>query len=194
MKKQALSIMLQVTTLYRINKYTCALLLCLCVVSCGWQLRGYDELKQRGLSRNDQPAQIDLTFSQRNPGLLQTLHQLARAHRIEISQASPVMLTIVSKKTDRRHLAVTETGVAAQFQLTQTLTYSLLNKKTTQQAPPSLFTVTTRKNYDFDAAQIVAKNQEEKALLAEMRKELAQKILIHAKTFYLANNTESKQP
>lgn len=167
------------------------LFLALFLGSCGWQLRGYDEFKNAELSSTSRPASLDIQFSRRKPELLQTLHTLARTHSIDISPNSPVVLNVLSIDVDRRHQAVTETGVAAQFELTQTLRYTLTNKAIRQ--PPQTHILFARRSYDFDAAQIVAKNQEEQALLSEMRRELARKMLMHSKAFFLKSQPEKTE-
>jgi len=73
---------------------------------------------------------------------------------------------------------VTETGVTAQYQITLTVNYHYKKRSgdTTTTVIPSRKLMAWR-SYDFDAKLIVAKNQEEQALLEEMRQELAYRIL-----------------
>jgi Rare lipoprotein B len=109
----------------------------------------------------------------------QSLKKLLREKNIEISSQAPLSLIIEVEDFDKRPLAVTDTGVTAQYQLTLSVLYRYqanLDNTSDEDITPSKKILSWR-NYDFDAKLVVAKNQEEKALLEEMREELSLRIL-----------------
>jgi|GEM_PF-932030 len=152
---------------------------CLFISSCGWQLRGVDTLKQKNILTQAAPISLNLNLVKRNPELLQVFNNINNINNIRFNNNAKHTLTIHSVDIDKRHLAVTETGVAAQFLLTVTLSYSVTIK--TVKAPAQQYILTSRRDYDFDATQIVAKKQEEQALISELYEELAQQTLLHAR-------------
>lgn len=78
---------------------------------------------------------------------------------------------------EKKDLALTETGVTAQYQLILTIYFHIKDNETTLVAPTQ---ISSWRSYDFDAKQIAAKAQEEQALLKEMREELVTRMLIAA--------------
>lgn len=187
-------------TMTRYISFTLCALIVVCASGCGWQLRGFDELKQdvfsgSGAARDTEPTALKLVIEQRNPGLLTEVHQLARASNIQLDDEANRSLIIHREINDRRPLALTDTGVAAQFQLTLTIEYSLVNqlKKNSDEslnANELRQAVSVRRSFDFDATQIIAKTQEERALLSEMRSQLLQQILSRVKRNNIAQITQ----
>ncbi|WP_185234900.1 LPS-assembly lipoprotein LptE [Teredinibacter franksiae] len=153
-----------------------ATILILSITACGWQLRG---LENGVKNLAPLPSQLDLQLYQRNSKMGQSLKKLLREKNIEISSQAPLSLIIEVEDFDKRPLAVTDTGVTAQYQLTLSVLYRYqanLGNTSDEDITPSKKILSWR-NYDFDAKLVVAKNQEEKALLEEMREELSLRIL-----------------
>jgi len=153
-----------------------ATILILSITACGWQLRG---LENGVKNLAPLPSQLDLQLYQRNSKMGQSLKKLLREKNIEISSQAPLSLIIEVEDFDKRPLAVTDTGVTAQYQLTLSVLYRYqanLDNTSDEDITPSKKILSWR-NYDFDAKLVVAKNQEEKALLEEMREELSLRIL-----------------
>lgn len=117
-----------------------------------------------------------LLMRERNHDLAIALNRVAWENRITFSSTGSTILVIEREKLEKRPLTVTETGVAAQYQLILTITFSR------QQADGSLISapqqIVSWRSYDFDPKLILAKVQEEEALLIEMREELARRMLL----------------
>ncbi len=112
---------------------------------------------------------------QRNSRLAQTMQLILRSKKVNLSNDAPVVLVLETERLDKRPLAVTETGVTAQYQLTLIVRYRYKTKMGEELLPSRR--ITSWRSYDFDANLIVAKTQEEQALVEEMREELAYRIL-----------------
>lgn len=151
---------------------TLFILAALCLNGCGWQVRGSQQaLSETPLSESG----LSIQFLQRNPALTQVVHNTARSNHIEISSKAHTKLIIERERLEKQPLALTETGVAAQYQLILTLYFHVKNSETTL-VPPTQ--ISSWRSYDFDAKQIAAKSQEEQALLKEMRQELVNRMLL----------------
>ena len=116
-----------------------------------------------------------LIMIERNHGLSVALNRVAWERNYTFNDNARTWLVIENEKLEKRPLTVTETGVAAQYQLILTLSFSL-KRSNGEVVTPSQQIVSWR-SYDFDAKLIIAKAQEEEALIVEMREELAQRML-----------------
>ncbi len=128
----------------------------------------------------DSDSEVDksgfrLVMQQRNHGLAAALNRSAFDNKVEFSNTGYTWLVVESEKLEKRPLTVTETGVAAQYQLVLTVNFSLRNAKGDLLSTPQQ--IVSWRSYDFDAKLIVAKAQEEEALIVEMREELANRML-----------------
>jgi len=151
----------------RLAVFLCATLL---LTSCGWQLRGY----QHG--NNAQKPRIEnihLKTSVNNRLLETTVNQQLKDFGIKITPESSNLLVLNDEHVERRPFAYSATGIPLQYQLIMTIRYTF-GKKTSS---PLEQTLTARRQYDFDTALIVAKKEEERQLLQEMRRELSMRIL-----------------
>ncbi|WP_188150446.1 LPS assembly lipoprotein LptE [Teredinibacter waterburyi] len=167
--------------LLRLAAFSLALVL---LASCGWHLRGIDsnapatiETAQASSNRS-LPQDMHLVMWERGSRMAQTLKTILRNKNVALTSSAASTLVLESETVDKRPLAVTETGVTAQYQITLTVNYHYKKRSgdTTTTVIPSRKLMAWR-SYDFDAKLIVAKNQEEQALLEEMRQELAYRIL-----------------
>lgn len=138
--------------------------------ACGWQLRGVT-----GKAKHQQPEQLHLIVQDGKTPLTKSIKQQMVRLKIADTAKAKLALIIDKEKVDRRPLAVSDTGVTAQYQLIYTVHYHY-EDKASKFALPGRKVVSWR-SYDFDPQLIVAKAQEELALLDEMREELAQRIL-----------------
>ena len=144
--------------------------LSLLLSACGWQLRGFT-----GKARHSQPERLHLVVEDSKAPLAKSIKQQMVRMKIADTVNAKLALVIEKEEVDRRPLAVTDTGVTAQYQLIYTVHYHY-EDKAAEFALPSRKVVSWR-SYDFDAQLIVSKAQEELALLDEMREELSQRIL-----------------
>lgn len=156
----------------------CLLGLVLVTTACGWQLRGTSPAADGSKAETvELPDQLRLVMWERNSKMAQTLSQILRSKNIQISDQAPTTLVVESEDVDKRPLAVTDTGVTAQYQLVLTVRYHYESGSGPAKQKTESRKVMSWRSYDFDAQLIVAKNQEEQALLAEMREELGYRML-----------------
>lgn len=174
--------------------------------ACGWQLRGVDSKSETSSAstleeQSKTPAStksgnaasqestkaptvssstieergIRLVMQHRNHGLAAALKRVAWENKLDLSDSGQTWLIVEDEKLEKRPLTVTETGVAAQYQLILTISFSQKNADGKIIVPRQQ--IVSWRSYDFDAKLIVAKAQEEEALIVEMREELARRIL-----------------
>lgn len=151
----------------------------LAVSACGWHLRGTypggSGQQMTAAAANEKKAPAQLILRQRNNPLHNVMTRIAWENGYVFAEKSSWQLLIESERLDKRPLSVTETGIAAQYQLVLTIAFSFRNTKGDYNIPTQQ--IVAWRSYDFDAQLIVAKSQEEEAQITEMREELAQRIL-----------------
>lgn len=161
----------------KIRLLSCITACLVLLTACGWQLRGVGSnsgyfSKSRIAAGN---AELDIDFVQRNVELRSIFNKILKQSKIELTDRARVTLVIDHENLDRRALAVTDTGVTAQYQLVLTIRFGYVGELKTETTQ-----VSTWRNYDFDPKLISAKSQEEQALITEMREELVVRILAAA--------------
>lgn len=143
----------------------------LTLAGCGWQLRGYEQYKADGLQKIEQ---LHLLTTSDNREFQAILKRQVKDLSIKLSPEAPLKLVLHEEKTERRPLSYGSTGIPVQYQLIMTVRYEF----STPASPiPAERRLTARREYDFDTALVVAKNEEERVLLEEMRNELASRII-----------------
>jgi len=171
--------------------------------NCGWHLRGLqaptvaDENREEAIvsqqeegsrpanspaepnrkktSGSKTQASVKLVLKQRNNALTTAIKRTAWENNYAFSETGTKYLLIENESLEKRPLSVTETGIAAQYQLILTISFSQRNANGDFVLPTQK--MVSWRSYDFDAKLIIAKSQEEEALIAEMREELAQRII-----------------
>lgn len=145
--------------------------LALLITSCGWQLRGLEEYQTRGDQRIES---INLRVAADNRLFQRALKQQLRDLGITIDPGASVTLILDRENTERRTLSFSSTGIPVQYQLIMTISYAYQTGagKTAEERR-----ITTRRQYDFDTSLVIAKDEEERQLLQEMRRELAARII-----------------
>lgn len=118
---------------------------------------------------------IRLVMLERNHGLAAALNRVAWENKQQFSDTGHTWLVIEKEKLEKRPLTVTETGVAAQYQLLLTINFS--QKNSNDDSVGEVQQIVSWRSYDFDPKLIVAKTQEEEALIVEMREELSRRML-----------------
>jgi LPS-assembly lipoprotein len=111
-----------------------------------------------------------------NP-LMVELERTLRANKVLSSgKAEPsAQLQVLSESIDREVLSVNDNARVSEFVLVARASAKLINQDAEVVAP---FEVTTRREYSFDESQALGGAQEEDIIRAELRKELAQLILL----------------
>ncbi len=151
------------------------LLLCLLplswIASCGWQLQGYEKFKASGPQAIES---IDLITTADNRLFQATLKQQLEDLSIRIDKQSDLNLTVHGENTEKRPLSYGSTGIPVQYQLIMTIRFAYSKDKT---VAPTERSLVARRQYDFDTELLIAKYEEERNLLQEMRIELVNRIL-----------------
>lgn len=149
-----------------------AILSCLLITACGWQLRGYDQYLKEGDQMIDR-LNVSSTIDNRLFQL--SLQQMLRDRGIEITSDAPLTITLLEENTISRPLSYSSTGIPIQYQLIMSIRYRVSKGSDANYIEENH--LIARRQYDFDTALIVAKREEENKLLEEMRDELSARIL-----------------
>jgi outer membrane lipopolysaccharide assembly protein LptE/RlpB len=149
----------------------------LSLAGCGWQLRGVGTYQG--------PTSLHLVPEDRFAPL--TLALLDAMHRGAVTpkEDAAISLYLGNEELQRRVVAVTSIGSPVQYELSLStdFRYQLAGDKTL--STPQ--TLSVERVFDFDPSNTVAKGEEENTLLEEMRLELAQRILRHARNFSISH-------
>lgn len=154
-------------------KRAACLLVVLSLSACGWQLRG--------LNQQSQLTELYVIASDRYSPLTLALLEILQQQGTDNDQQAPLQLLLGEEHVRKRTVAVTSIGSPAQYELSLTVEYQY-RLASEDQAVTLPRTLTVFRAFDYDPNNTVAKNQEENALLEEMRRELARRILQLAPT------------
>lgn len=144
------------------------LLVLLGVSACGWQLRGWNAAST--------VSSLHLVTQDRYAPLTLALRETMQQQDIEDTQAAPLQLHVGKEQLRKRIVAVTSIGSPSQYELSLSVDYQY-RLASEEQAKTLPRTLSVFRAFDFDPSNTVAKTQEEKTLLEEMRRELALRIL-----------------
>ncbi len=150
---------------------TLAFLSLISLSACGWQLRGYQQFKAGNI---ENIGSVNLRSTADNRLFQSTLKRQMGDLGIALNNDADITLAVNNEHTERRPLSYSSTGIPVQYQLIMTVGYAHAR------APEKIMIerqITARRQYDFDTALVVAKKEEERSLLQEMREELATRII-----------------
>jgi LPS-assembly lipoprotein len=151
------------------------------IVGCGWQLRGTQQVEQ---SMPEVTVASEDTYSPMARTLREVWEDLAGS---EYGDAR-YTVRIIQESVDRRPVTYTASGTPAQYEMTLQLTYAISGGEAEGLTPPR--TVSTHRIFDFDPRNVVAKSEEERVLLQQMRQQLARGILNEiSRQYHLTRDT-----
>lgn len=160
----------------RFHRPLLALTLALLVSACGWQLRGV-----QGYTG---PSELTLVPAARYAPLTQAVEEAAARSRLTLTGTAQWQLHLGQEHLHKRTVAVTRIGSPSQYELSLSARfhYQPSPAHTGDEAPtlPVTHSLSVERVFDYDPSNTVAKREEENALLDEMRRELAQRILLQA--------------
>ena len=84
-------------------------------------------------------------------------------------------LRILEETIEKRPVTYNATGTPAQYEMTLKITYAIETRGSSKAAMPR--EATSHRIFDFDPRNVVAKTEEERALLQQMRQQLAQRLI-----------------
>lgn len=151
----------------------CALLCSLAAVAllsgCGWQLRG-TQLQEGPLPR------IAIASDDNYSPMARTLRATWQKHAGNAPRNGALYtVQVIDETVDRRAVTYTASGAPAQYEMTLELVYAVTGSGAAEELQPR--TMTTHRLFDFDPRNVVAKSEEERVLLEQMRQQLAQRLL-----------------
>lgn len=134
--------------------------------ACGWQLRGFNQ--------GQLPEKLALKTRDPYTQLARQLQQTLVRRGVTVDPSAAVTLWLSEEEREKRTVAVTSIGSAAQYELHVSVSFAYI----TEQVPMPLPTlITTKRSYDFIAGSNLASTEEEQILMTEMRQELINRIL-----------------
>lgn len=153
--------------------------------ACGWQLRG--------VSNGLYPTQLQLASPDRFAPLIASLGQVMGQRHIKSQDTAPLRLEVDPETLNKRTVAVTAIGSAAQYELTLSAPWRLYERSSQTQTLLREGIAKSGRVFDFQPGNNLGKTEEENTLMAEMRREIAHSIL--AQTQNLASTaTPPTQP
>jgi outer membrane lipopolysaccharide assembly protein LptE/RlpB len=143
----------------------------LAVISCGWQLRDMSPLANNlgkiYISYSDSQANIALALRRElNSSLVQLVNSSSEADYI---------IKVVDTRQSRRISAVNVNVRASQYQLYQTVDYSVTDPSGRQIIP--LTTAYAERSHDFNEQDILAAENEESLIQERLRFDIVEQIL-----------------
>jgi len=156
-QKQRLSVSLLLAT---------ALLL---LQGCGFQLRGSGQALPAGISP------VALQGLDRFDDLYPVLSRQLRAAGVEVADSGASRLRLSQRRSSRRVLSVDANGKVVEYELYEGVTFELTSRNGARAVEPQTVGVTrSHLNPEID---VLAKDQEEKALRRDMLQDLALRII-----------------
>ncbi|MFT5593326.1 MAG: LPS-assembly lipoprotein [Oceanicoccus sp.] len=144
--------------------------------ACGFHLRGQVDLPValRILNLEAQNAEL-LTQN--------LLRQSLLSNGVTLAVDAPYTLKIISESGDRRVLSVTSNAKASEYELTQNLSFELLDTKGNKVSEE--ITISNYRTLQYDASAEIGKAQEEANLRREMKQYNAYNVLLRLKAIKL---------
>ena len=153
------------------------------ISACGWQLRGFH--------KGSLPTQMALQSHDKYAPLPRQLQQTLIRRGVTVKNSAPIQLVLTPEEVSKRTVAVTPIGAAAQYQLIMEVGYAYQALSPDKEATPVIPKILrTERTFDFEAGNNLAKAEEERTLLEEMRQELINRILAQSPQEPSASNNE----
>lgn len=147
--------------------------------ACGFHLRGQVDLPV-GLRILNLNAQAAEAVTQN------LLRQSLLSNGVTLAMDAPYTLKIISESGNRRVLSVTSNAKASEYELTQNLSFKLLNAE--GDAVSEEINITSYRTLQYDADAEIGKAQEEANLRREMKQNNAYNVLMRLKAVKLPPN------
>lgn len=141
------------------------------ITGCGWQLRGQTALPEGTES-------IFISASDSHGQLMSEFTQLLSANQVAIAQSTQdaqYRIYIEREDDDKRTVSVGSNTLAAEYELTMKVDYRIESSTGALLVPKA--TAQVARSYEYDRNDVIAKDEEEKLIKTEMRRNLVQQIL-----------------
>lgn len=136
---------------------------------CGFKLRGPQALEFPTIHVGVDPV------SPLGAGLRRQIATSGTTVAVEDPAAAAVHLQILRNVRTREILSISAAGKVREYQLGQTITFRLVDREGTELLPAT--SISARRDYNFDDAQVIAKEQEETLLYRDMERDLQQQLM-----------------
>jgi len=146
-----------------------ATIIALALGGCGFHIRGDAPLPFKSM------AIVGAEGSSLVIDLKRTLRGNARVAIVDRPDQAEVTLYIVGNQNDKSILTLSGGGRVREFQLSQKLTFRLANLAGAEWLPQSEINV--RRDFSFNDSQALAKEGEERLLLADMQADVVQQLI-----------------
>jgi LPS-assembly lipoprotein len=153
----------------RLARAALAVLLAGALTHCGFHVRGEVHLPFQALV---------ITGADNTPLLAELKRSLrgnARVSLVDRPDQAEAVLEIVSNANDKSILTLSGGGRVREFQLTQKVVFRVTDPKGAEWLPQSEIAV--RRDFSFNDSQALAKEGEERLLLADMQSDAVQQLL-----------------
>ena len=139
---------------------------------CGFHLRGNQLLPSSF-------AQLSIDCDNTLSAICQQLTKTLSTQGISIQADSPMQLSLGQFNEDRRAVSITTNAIAAEYQLTQSITFSLHYSNSDQEVIRLLDKAETlaRQTYRYDDSSVIGKSREESEIRAILETKLTNQLI-----------------
>lgn len=149
-------------------RYFWVLFSCLFISACGWHLRG--STADYNFSAVEVGGQFQL------PEQYRILNEMLISQGLSADQNTPDLhISLLDETTSRRTIAIGSNALAAEYELTLKVRYSIEDNQGETLLRPTW--VEQRRSYNFDRNDVIALEREQALITREMRTQIAQRIL-----------------
>lgn len=148
-----------------------AVLLCVTLSACGFQLRGAFQVP-------DALKVLHLSAENPNSAIVSQVRRSMLASGVRVVNSNndaPYTLHISKERTEKRSISVDSIAAAAEFQLRQFVSYELRDSSNRIVISPQQ--IINERNFQNDINNVVGKRDEERLIMDEMRIQLASQIM-----------------
>jgi len=148
---------------------------CSLISACGFQLRG-----EAAFPASLRELKLECANTQ-DWQLCQSLRDALRINGVTLNEKAPFTLSIQSGDTHQRVVSLQQDASAAEYSLTQTVEYQLLDSSSQQQI--SQQSLATDRSYRNDASALLAKERESAEIRTELNRRLAAMVIRQISVF-----------
>jgi len=149
--------------------YWVSIALCLSLLNgCGFHLRGKIELPESLQA-------LKLQTPNSNNQLARELQRTLKRNDIAVSENASTVLNILNETTKKRTIALDSRGKSGQYEITQTVSFSVTNQDKRELLPATDIQIS--RSYRYSELEVSAKDEEENLILKEINQALVRRIL-----------------
>ena len=152
-------------------RFALTVLLALIIASCGWHLRGIEPLAEELQVLHLDAREPDGDFAR----ALRRSLTATGVSLLESRDEAPIVLEVSPAENQRRTISTSDLGKAAEYQLTTSIDFRVLNAAGEEILGPERLLV--EKVYVFDRLNVASTYEEEQLLRSEMRRDLVQQLI-----------------